>query len=815
MFLTAWPRGTQAPRHHRQGLDFSDKGRCFSHLLYSQCTLRIYREKASMPKLLLNVASATTTADLKITLGVQPFSKETLDTLRSDHRGDYFFKRGGENGDFIHAVPLKANLPPIGGATEQVVLAQSPWLLAPLLSEALIAVFEGLNRPILKWRPLRILSLQPSNIFPIDSGLPDWLQRRVVLDFETRTIKLREDESVVVLACGVSTRNLIDATCDKILALEIPVIGKYVSTRRKTNDPRVNDYFRLAGRVTAIRGSQLALEDHGDGPSVIEASEAYLEARRENVAWCVRHFLGEAKATPILEQAEETATKLLSGPERLTLTRKTFDWLRKQNIELVPGAALVLGALAGSTRDSWFFRTEKIPKPLLVFDPSGTKTERWNERGLDQNGPYDQRTFSPKQLRIAVVCQAAHEGQVDAFMAKFLDGLPDIKTGSGEWLRAPYAKGFIRRYALQAPKVDVFSTKGNSVSAYSAACRVAIEAATDGGFEWNLAIVQIDHDFRELPGPDNPYFAVKAAFLKHRVPVQEITFETIRFRDQQLVFAMNNMSVATYSKIGGVPWLLKSQPTVAHELVVGIGSQTMSTSRLGNLERVVGITTLFSSDGKYLLDDRTAAVPFDQYKAELAKSLARSIDNVRKVDNWRSTDAVRLIFHVFKQMADAEAEAVGELVDGLGLTQVKYAFLHLVDTHPFTVFDDTEPGVRQRDGSYKGAKAPERGTAVALGSSETLLTFTGPRDLKQSRHGMPQPILLRLHRKSTFRDMTYLTRQAFDFSCHSWRMFTPAPMPITIHYSELIARLLTGLRHVPTWDSDTMLGPMSRTRWFL
>jgi hypothetical protein len=63
--------------------------------------------------------------------------------------------------------------------------------------------------------------------------------------------------------------------------------------------------------------------------------------------------------------------------------------------------------------------------------------------------------------------------------------------------------------------------------------------------------------------------------------------------------------------------------------------------------------------------------------------------------------------------------------------------------------------------------------------------------------------------------MTYLTRQAFDFSCHPWRMFTPAPQPITIHYSELIARLLTGLRHVPGWDPDTMLGPISRTRWFL
>src|SRR5262249_9436392 len=146
-----------------------------------------------------------------------------------------------------------------------------------------------------------------------------------------------------------------------------------------------------------------------------------------------------------------------------------------------------------------------------------------------------------------------------------------------------------------------------------AACRRAIDAATDGGFEWNLAIIQIDQDFKELPGPDNPYFITKSLFLKQRVPVQEITLETMRFPNQQLVYVLNNISLATYAKLGGIQWFLKSQQTVAHELVIGLGSQNISTSRLGTNERVVGITTVFSSDGKYLLDDRTAAVPYSEY----------------------------------------------------------------------------------------------------------------------------------------------------------------------------------------------------------
>jgi hypothetical protein len=766
-----------------------------------------------MSKLLLNVVTVNTSINAKIAVGTQPFDKDRLASLRQEHRGNYLFKRGGEEGAAIQAIALKPGLAAIGDQTEELMLGDAPWLLAPLTLDALLRFFVERERPILKLRPLRILSQQPTNIFPADAGLPDWLQRRVVLSFETRTIKHQDKSPTVSLACGVSTRNILDASCAVLLTANVPLVGCYVETRHEADDPRVESYLRLAGRVTSIRGSTLVLEDHGDGPSTIEASDAFLEPRPENMARCVRHYAGSS-ADRVLSSADATATKLLGGQDRLSLIGKTFDYLRKQTIDLAPGCPLVLGPLAGSKPGSLPFRFESIGKPRLVFDPSGTKSDSWNERGLDQYGPYDQRTFTPKQLRIAVVCQAVHEGQVDAFLAKFLDGLPDVKTGNGDFVRAPYAKGFIRRYALEAPKLQTFTANNASVAAYTVACREAIEAATDGGFEWNLAIVQIDQDFRELPGPDNPYFATKAMFLKSRVPVQEITLETMRFNDQQLVFALNNMSVATYSKIGGIPWLLKSNPTVAHELVVGIGSQTLSTSRLGHQERVVGITTVFSSDGKYLLDDRTAAVPYDQYKAELFKSLSRSIENVRKIDNWRSTDAVRLIFHVFKQMADDEAEAVADLVESLGLSQVKFAFLHVVDNHPFTIFDEANTGVRQ-GGGLKGVFVPDRGVAMAVGEGETLLCLTGPRDIKQARHGMPQPTLLRLHRRSTFRDMTYLTRQAFDFSCHSWRMFTPAPMPITIHYSELIARLLAGLRHVPSWDQDAMLGPMSRTRWFL
>jgi Piwi domain len=768
-----------------------------------------------MPKLRLNAVSVTVRANAQIVAGVQPYDKAALDEFREEHRGNYLFRRSGEDGALVYAVALKPNLPVLGDRSERFSLANAAWLLSPLALEALLQCFVNLNRPVLKARfPLRLLSQKPANLLPDNAKLPQWLQRRIVLDFDTRMVRDRADNAGVVLACGVRTRNFIDANCATLIDAGLSPVGRYVVRRISDRDARVDDFARLAGRVTRIDGSKLVLDDHGEGQASIDADEAFLEARKENFAWCVERLLG-VEAGTVMAEAESKAALLLSGPERLALVRRTFDYLRTLRINVTPDISLDLGPIVGSGKGSWTFPTEIIRKPTLVFDPSGTRTDSWNERGLDAHGPYDQRTFTPKQLRIAVICQSSYEGQVDAFLAKFLDGLPDVTTGYGDRARTPYAKGFIRRYALEKPKATTFTTREATSFGYTAACRAAVEAATAGGFEWNLALIQIAKDFRDLDDAVNPYFTAKAVLLKHRIPVQHVTLDTMRFADEQLVYALNNMSVATYAKMGGTPWLLKTQPMVAHELVVGIGSQNFSASRLSGTERIVGITTVFSSDGKYLLDDRTAAVDYDHYSEELFKSLSRSIEAVRKADSWRSTDAVRLIFHVFKQMADHEADAVDKLIQQLGLSHVKYAFLHIVKNHPFALFDEGNPGTKTRSGSFKGVYAPERGLAVSLGSNETLLCFTGGRDLKQSRDGMPLPSLLRLHHRSTFTDMTYLTRQAFDFANHTWRMFTPAPLPITIHYSELMARLLTGLRHVPDWDADTMLGPISRTRWFL
>jgi len=213
--------------------------------------------------------------------------------------------------------------------------------------------------------------------------------------------------------------------------------------------------------------------------------------------------------------------------------------------------------------------------------------------------------------------------------------------------------------------------------------------------------------------------------------------------------------------------------------------------------------------------DRTAVVPYEQYADALYQTLQRAITTVRKQDNWRSTDKVRLVFHSFKPLKDAEAEAIERTVTDLKLDNVTFAFLHIAPSHPYLIFDHSQSGIGYRD-PKKGILGPSRGLHMMLGDRESLVVFSGASELKQASDGMPRPCLLKLHRLSTFRDMTYLARQAFEFAGHSWRMLAPEPFPITIRYSDLIAERLSGLNSVDGWDPEAVTyGPIGKTLWFL
>jgi hypothetical protein len=744
--------------------------------------------------------------DTTIRVGVFQYDPRTghddLSRLRDEHRQTHAVAR---RRDRIVCLARIQNAPAVGEAQEDLPLRDNLSLVAALLRETLIDHFRALRRQVISHRPITFLGVNNLIKEALPKGLsaPAWLLLQPRYELDLRLFFFADQKPFLGLALDSRTRRRVTATSNELIAAGINLHGFYVGRLCTNDDPRLDPRFELLGRVSALQADEFQLDDAREGILSVKTHECYVEPSSHTFTNLI-HQVFNHRADEVRETLFQKAAARRVGPAKLQDLRKVIGYLQKRAFEVSPGVTLKIGALLEGNA---LPKLDAAPKPVYVLDPTGAKTDTWADRGLQQNGPYSQQTFSKNRPRIAVVCQASAKGRVEQFLQKFFNGQRHPKRNPG-----PFDIGLIGKYRLDGVSPKFFLTNNPSADAYQRAAQSAISE----GDRWDLALVQIEKGFRELKGADNPYLVTKHAFLTHQTPVQEFTLETASLWEGQLAFALNNMALATYSKLGGTPWLLRCDRAIAHELVIGIGSADVGQGRLGNRERVVGFTTVFSGDGDYRIANRSQAVPYEQYGEALLTTLKSTVDTVSQDMNWQNGDHVRLVFHAFKPFRDVEAEAVKNLMDNLGQYDVDFAFVEISEQHPYLLFDEGQDGVYDFETKKKkGAYAPERGKMLKLSKSEVLLILTGPRDVKRAEDGLPSPVLLRLHRASTFTDTTYLSRQVYAFANHSWRSFFPGSLPVTVQYSELIARLLGELSRLPNWNADVLWGRAGRSRWFL
>lgn len=782
---------------------------------------------SNQTQLVLNVArivfkdlreSGTDGAKKKIEVGKFDFNKEKLQNLRDENFESHIFRREGEK---IVCIPYVSDAPKIGDAFEEIGLG-NPWLKAALVRNALINKLSDLNREIRDYSPVAFLADKNLNLLkhsiPSTITCPDWLAVIPLYEADIRVISFSPYPQFVACTLGVSTIWVIERKCSELLVEGFKLEGLYVGDFKSKRDYRVMPKLRTLGRVSKVDGDVLHLEDSRDGIKTVSSAEVYLIKDSQTIERCLNHVFSR-HSTSIEASLNQKLANFRNGTNRLEHLRKVAAYFQKNEIEIIPDVSFTFNPFISQPKA--FPSAQIADKPTYVFDPTGRKTNFWHDGGLRNYGPYNWQNFTPTTPRVCVICKASFKGQVQQFLYKLENGINEnvvsaAVNNSKKEKVSPFAQGLVSKYKLGGIQFEFFTADDESPDAYLKAFREAMNKSQQQNFKWDLALVQIEDKFHKSFGDSNPYFVTKAKFLTQQIPVQEFEIETANLPDSQLGYALNNISLAIYAKLGGVPWLIKSNPSIAHEIVFGLGSASIGHGRLTKRERIVGITTVFSGDGNYFLSNLSKAVPMDDYRETLLDNLKTTIGRIKKELNWQRRDHIRLVFHSFKPFQNIEADAVKEAVAELSDFDVDLAFLHIAQDHPFLVFDEMQGGVYDfKTKGKKGIYVPQRGYFLHFSDHETLMTTTGPNDIKLAEHGMPRPIFLKLHKNSTFTDMTYLARQIFAFTCHSWRSFFPSSMPVTIFYSDLIANLLGNLDNVSAWDADSMLGRIGNTRWFL
>ncbi len=711
-------------------------------------------------------------------LGV-PYTRETLDDFRANHGSTHSFRRQGDN---ILIFSGNGNFP-VSGVRQTIALKDNYGIYCTLVKDGLTRHLAGLGRNPSGFNPIELVSAKPEDnlVVPI---LGDAYPFKVCAKYTINT-RIIQGRPCLVIDC--STRTILKESCRFFLNAGFDLAGRYVLTERE------NGRRELLGSVNAYKNETLTVTKPDGHVEQVNADTIYLESSRENFDAYILYTHGNQKDTCV-ERIRQAIHRFNGGENKRARIDVLKRYIQSKTIPLINGTRIEIEDAPDIRRDC-----VQMQKPVFVFNDCGEAD--WTEKGLKSFGPYTKRTFDRNDPSICVICAQHDKGRVEQFVRKLLKGIPNSKY---------FGNGLEGKFALGTSRVEVFTTSADSVEAYKKAIEFAIRKKADDGGRWDLALVQIRQSFKKLEVTENPYYLGKGLFFLHQVPVQDFTIELLAQSDHSLGFSLNNMALACYAKMGGVPWLLKSSPTLSHELVIGIGSAYIGRERGDVNHRIMGITTVFSGDGSYIVSNTSKAVEPDAYRDALTAVLGETIDKIQKRMNWQRGDTIRLIFHAqVKKFNKEEIAAVRAVIDRYRDYQIEYAFLKISEDHGLHVFDSATAGAQ------KGRLAPQRGRTFELSKHEILVYLIGQRELRNDTDGHPRGLILDVHKDSTFKDIKYLSSQLYSFASHSWRSYFPNPMPVTISYSDLIARNLGWLNQLPGWNDSVMIGKIGQSQWFL
>lgn len=749
--------------------------------------------QASVDSFTLNLVVGSVNTESGLIRGfIRPYADGLLDDARAQLPGAVVFRWADE----IVAVPFDSTAPGH---------PWSPRTIDPQAATVLRRIVEaGVCRTVEGWGYTRdpgarvvFVDRKPDRDFiaqwpalarslPFIHAYPRW-------ELTGRVLRRRGQPVLPGLLVGTKTRVEIDETAELLRDRGLDLVGREVLWPEPTSDGGTR--LRSAGRVVLVEGD-IATAVGPDGSQRLALRDLRLAGRRETVNDLVALAGDSARAQ--WDSAQRRMDDWKSPPKRLARLRSFADRLSRGPIDLGGGAALQVRGLEQVSAGTDEGRFAVLESPVYVFDVGRTRTDAKARSGLDRHGPFSKEQFGTRVRRAVVVTPTAFKGSAELFMRSLLDGIPNARV---------YGSGFARKYRVTDLELtfQTFEVTRPEARGYREACKDALAA----GELPDLAFVVIEERHRHA-GSDDPYLVAKSLFLSQGVPVQELELETINSPAGARPFILDNVALAAYAKMGGTPFVMAAQTPMAHELVFGIGSALVQQRDGGPGERVVGITSVFSADGNYLLSHRSTEVPFREYPSALAESLTRTVGDVAQRNGWADGDEVRLVFHGFHRMRNENARAIKTVVEALGRYRVEYAFVHVNEDHDWFLFD-TRPGRQAPDGLV-----PDRGRVVPLSRSEALLTVTGPAELRNRPGLAPQPLVIELHPESTFKDLGYLANQVYRFTAMSWRSFAPSARPITIAYSDRIASLLGRLRDVPNWNADVLDSHrMRQSRWFL
>ena len=294
----------------------------------------------------------------------------------------------------------------------------------------------------------------------------------------------------------------------------------------------------------------------------------------------------------------------------------------------------------------------------------------------------------------------------------------------------------------------------------------------------DLVMVVVDESHEVLSPNNSPYYFCKSKFLERGINTQEIQIQRIEefLSDKKLNaynFTDDNISLNMYAKLGGMAWTIKPNES-KNELIIGIGATTNDEG-----QPILGLTSIFRGDGKYLLGKVFSVTGMEDYKKNLEKILISTIDKSIEDGSLETENPFSLIFHIFKPAGkDNEIAALQNVIAKYSSYSFEYTFVHIGDGHNYRFFTFDEVNGLPKFEMKSGFGQNYRGTFIKINNN---LGFLG----LQANNSVFLKIAID-ERSSVFK-LEYVANQVYQFAEMSHTSYNKSGRPVTIKYPNLMA----------------------------
>jgi len=331
--------------------------------------------------------------------------------------------------------------------------------------------------------------------------------------------------------------------------------------------------------------------------------------------------------------------------------------------------------------------------------------------------------------------------------------------------------------------------------------KTKIDKAIDSGVDGIILV---------LPGyMPEVYYKLKSYLIKN-VPSQFLRYDVLRKRD--LGYYTDNLLVQFISKLGGKPWVLNMDLEKGSDILIGTGA-----TRIDN-ENLFCFAMVFKKDGTMLWNEISPIVRREKYLTYLKDTIEKAVKGFKE-DNpdW---PVGRLTLHISgkrPKIRDGETKVLEDTIEELKEQDliaygVKFAILHLNESHPYWIMGDPD----NRYHPYEGIK-------VKLSSKRYLIALSQP---SQRRNGLEmvtpiKPLSVEIVSHNWISDEFYqsaheILDEIYYLSKMNWRGFRGRNLPVTVNYPKLVARIIAKVNRysgslINTEDNRTL----QTTPWFL